>query len=345
MLFSLKNPASERRQRLGKSGLHSLMRDPRYFDANHKEHSAMVDLVRRGFELVFDEPDGADDLSPPGPKPLAQKRWPTILTSARLARPFAEAIARLAGKTEKEDSLPEADREVLGRRALLIALKSTRAAFPSGFDIELRALTQAEPRSAGPAPGPSTPPPPGAKPEKPKKPQGPEPEKKPENPEKPEPEQEEDKCEALRQEMVAREEAQDQILDEIKKLGRELIALNDERRKKMPSINDEDRIARKEPHSPDTDIFGFEKDTPEAQRRRRGRLPRLGIDLGGMREDMIRRRDTAQRRLRRAEEIDARVKEIKDRLNELHDANRIADREARQAASRHAACKAGQESK
>ncbi len=97
MLFSLKNPARDRRQRFGKSALNSLMRDPRYFDGTHKEHSAMVDLVRRGFELVFDEPDGADDLSPGGPKPLAQKRWPTILTGARLARPFADAIARLGG--------------------------------------------------------------------------------------------------------------------------------------------------------------------------------------------------------------------------------------------------------
>ncbi len=168
MLFPSNNTRKERRRRLGQAGLHSLMRDPRYLDGNHAEHGAVMDLVRRGFQLVFDEPDDADGPSPIAANPLGRRRGRTLLTGAQMARPFADAVARLAGKNEKADSLRDADREALGRRALLSALKTTRAAFPSGFAEELRALGRIESRAAQGTPAPSKPPPADRKPEKPK---------------------------------------------------------------------------------------------------------------------------------------------------------------------------------
>jgi hypothetical protein len=47
-------------RRLGRAGLDALMRDPRYFDPDHPEHGQVVDLVRRGFEIVFAAPKVRD---------------------------------------------------------------------------------------------------------------------------------------------------------------------------------------------------------------------------------------------------------------------------------------------
>ena len=169
MPFISRNTRKDRR-RLGQAGLDSLMRDPRYLDGNHGEHGAVVDLVRRGFQLVFDEPDDSDGPSPTAATLPGRKRGRTLLTGAHTARPFADAVARLAGANRIRDNAREADQEMLGRRVLLSALKSTRAAFPSGFAEELRALGRAKPRAAEGAPGASKPPPADREPEKPEKP-------------------------------------------------------------------------------------------------------------------------------------------------------------------------------
>jgi hypothetical protein len=41
------------RNKMAKAGLDSLMKDPRYFDGNHPEHETVVDLVSRGFQMIF----------------------------------------------------------------------------------------------------------------------------------------------------------------------------------------------------------------------------------------------------------------------------------------------------
>ncbi len=49
------------------------MKDPRYFDANHPEHANLVDLVQRGFQMIFDGPDDRKGRNPrvtgPAPRP------------------------------------------------------------------------------------------------------------------------------------------------------------------------------------------------------------------------------------------------------------------------------------
>ncbi|MCH8091623.1 MAG: hypothetical protein IIC57_04675, partial [Proteobacteria bacterium] len=45
------------RDSIGRAGLMSMMGDPRYFDGNHPEHDMVVDMIRRGFELVMGEVD------------------------------------------------------------------------------------------------------------------------------------------------------------------------------------------------------------------------------------------------------------------------------------------------
>ena len=47
----------DKRDSIGRAGLMSLMGDPRYTDANHPEHDRVVDLIRRGFEMVMGEAD------------------------------------------------------------------------------------------------------------------------------------------------------------------------------------------------------------------------------------------------------------------------------------------------
>ena len=49
-------PRESLRRSIARAGLRSLMRDPRYLDGDHPAHGALVDVVRRGFELAFDAP-------------------------------------------------------------------------------------------------------------------------------------------------------------------------------------------------------------------------------------------------------------------------------------------------
>ncbi len=44
-------------RQLGRAGLDALMRDPRRLDGNHPEHGPVVDMIQRGFDLVFAAPD------------------------------------------------------------------------------------------------------------------------------------------------------------------------------------------------------------------------------------------------------------------------------------------------
>ncbi len=45
------------RTSIGRAGLMSMMGDPRYTDTNHPEHDMVVDMIRRGFEMVMGETD------------------------------------------------------------------------------------------------------------------------------------------------------------------------------------------------------------------------------------------------------------------------------------------------
>ena len=47
-------PQDDLRTRLGREGLNSLLRDPRYLNADNPEHKRVVAMVARAFELVFD---------------------------------------------------------------------------------------------------------------------------------------------------------------------------------------------------------------------------------------------------------------------------------------------------
>jgi hypothetical protein len=57
------------RTRIARAGLTSLMRDPRYNDANEPEHGALVDLVQRGFQMVFDGPEDRAKRNPGASSP------------------------------------------------------------------------------------------------------------------------------------------------------------------------------------------------------------------------------------------------------------------------------------
>jgi hypothetical protein len=41
------------RNKMAKARLDSFMKDPRYFDGNHPEHASLVDLIQRGFQMIF----------------------------------------------------------------------------------------------------------------------------------------------------------------------------------------------------------------------------------------------------------------------------------------------------
>ncbi len=48
----------DKKDAVGRAGLRSMMQDPRYFDGNHPEHDMVVDMIRRGFQMVAGEVDG-----------------------------------------------------------------------------------------------------------------------------------------------------------------------------------------------------------------------------------------------------------------------------------------------
>ena len=296
----------------------------------------MVDLVRRGFQLVFDEPDDEEPALPAG-TPAAPRRGRTLLTAAPKSRPFSDAVARMAGEERLLDDASQVERESLGRKIVLSALRSAGAAFPSGFSEDLRALDSAEPHRLRGTPSASGQPAPRPGPKKPATPQGPSDREGPQPPAGRENAQ--DPCETLRVEKERREAAYNQVTEEIAKLNAELEALRKERREGMPSVNDEDRRAGRKPTIDPSEVTTVEKDTPEGQRRRGGRPPRFGVDLPSLRDEMIRHRDTAQRRLRRAEEIEVRTKEIHKRLDQLHGQRVRVGREASEAELRYTNCR------
>ena len=119
------DPAQALRTLIGRAGLNSLMQDPRYWDANHPDHNALVDMMHAGFGLVFGKPgDGMDgQLRGPAPAPTPEpvpvpmprppasnSRYVPVRASARPAPaatardPFAESFTqqcptRAASKT------------------------------------------------------------------------------------------------------------------------------------------------------------------------------------------------------------------------------------------------------
>ncbi len=97
------------RTSIGRAGLMSLMGDPRYTDANHPEHDRVVDLIRRGFEMVMGEADAAD---------------------------FTTLFQNAAGGGERIDLMNSDARADFGRNLLLQAIRAEGATMPSGFDRE-----------------------------------------------------------------------------------------------------------------------------------------------------------------------------------------------------------------
>ncbi|MCH8092005.1 MAG: hypothetical protein IIC57_06640 [Proteobacteria bacterium] len=97
------------RTSIGRAGLKSLMGDPRYFDGNHPEHDMVVDLVRRGFELVIGEANA------PG---------------------FATLFDNAVADGRRIDLMNSDARAAFGRGLLLQAIRAEGATMPTGFDRE-----------------------------------------------------------------------------------------------------------------------------------------------------------------------------------------------------------------
>ncbi len=95
------------RTSIGRAGLMSLMGDPRYTDANHPEHDRVVDLIRRGFEMVAGEAPG-----------------------------FATMFQNAAADGQRIDLMNSDARADFGRNLLLRAIRAEGATMPSGFDRE-----------------------------------------------------------------------------------------------------------------------------------------------------------------------------------------------------------------
>jgi hypothetical protein len=92
----------------------------------------MVDMLRRGFEMVYDEPSDRPSGGTGNPfGPITQRPRTTT------PRPFANAFQRLSGDPDSMASLPTLQRESLGRRMVLTALKSDGTNLPSGFSDEI----------------------------------------------------------------------------------------------------------------------------------------------------------------------------------------------------------------
>jgi hypothetical protein len=109
-----------RRARLGRAGLDSLMRDARYWDADHPEHEALVDLMRGGFDLVFGTPPVVP--SAPGG---GRRSSGTV---------FDESFDRLVADENGLGDLPTHEREALGRSVILDALRKMGHGLPAGFE-------------------------------------------------------------------------------------------------------------------------------------------------------------------------------------------------------------------
>ena len=107
-------PQEDFRTRLGREGLNSLIRDPRYLNADDPEHKQVVDMVTRAFQLVFDET--------PEKRRQLGRREPDAFTRTLEQRVGDEAALR---------QLPRDARAGLGRELLVRALKQDGVKLPS----------------------------------------------------------------------------------------------------------------------------------------------------------------------------------------------------------------------
>ena len=118
-------PKHPLRTEIARAGLDSLMSDPRYFDPDQPEHGAMVDMVQRGFQLIFD-----------GPKDRGARRNPAL--TGPVPRPgLLDAMLRdKAPDHDGFESAPTAERARQGRGVMLAALKADGFPLPSGLKDE-----------------------------------------------------------------------------------------------------------------------------------------------------------------------------------------------------------------
>ena len=129
-------PQEDFRTRLGREGLKSLMRDPRYLDGTHPEHKRVVAAVTRAFELVFDEaPARRAGSAESDPGPFVRTLEMRGVDEARVSRLPGTQRARL-GRTFLLDTL-EADgvdtcRKASGTRSRAGTARSHGSAPPPG---------------------------------------------------------------------------------------------------------------------------------------------------------------------------------------------------------------------
>ncbi|MBT4005915.1 MAG: hypothetical protein HN565_04640 [Rhodospirillales bacterium] len=120
------HPDKTRRKRLAHGGLAQMMReDPRYFDSNAPEHSGMVNMVTRGYEMLAEEDDDTT-------------------SGSRLAGAYDRMIT-----DKKTVDLQEGTwLEKSGRTMMLAALDDHGIDFPSGIKEEAMALRKLYPKRA-----------------------------------------------------------------------------------------------------------------------------------------------------------------------------------------------------
>ena len=112
------------RTSIGRAGLMSLMGDPRYTDANHPEHDMVVDMIRRGFEMVMGEADA--------PGPLRAALGGTGAPPRGFATLFQDAIA----DGRRIDLMNSDARAAFGRGLLLRAIRAESFTMPTGLGRE-----------------------------------------------------------------------------------------------------------------------------------------------------------------------------------------------------------------
>ena len=126
----------DKRDSIGRAGLMSMMGDPRYTDADHPEHDMVVDLIRRGFEMVMGDPSSAAaqlrrvEADAPGPRRAA-------MAGTEAAAPtFATLFQNAAADGRRIEEMNSDARAAFGRGLLLRAIRAEGATMPSGFDRE-----------------------------------------------------------------------------------------------------------------------------------------------------------------------------------------------------------------
>ena len=134
-------PRDPFRTRIARAGLDSLMRDPRYWDGTHPQHGALVDMVQRGFQIVFDSPEDRARRNPAriGPPPR-----PGLLDSV---------LTDTMETRERFEAAPSAERERQGRRVMLSALRADNFPLPPGLESEDDNLGTPAPKPPAPQRG------------------------------------------------------------------------------------------------------------------------------------------------------------------------------------------------